>query len=194
MQGHGRGRAAGTTSFTGVVPCKEPRVSQAGAKRFYHYFTADERCRDLLDEVAETADQFKATNVPTGERTMARIGPTWAAWSSNWMCAWERSGDVRWRDKIVKGLEGILSTPYKLMQGDPFDYDPATGAMRPAGDIPWPTNRLTLIMGGVEAWMELEGLLDHEGFTHALIDYATTYATHPRDSATLPPSCGSESA
>jgi hypothetical protein len=167
-------------------PCKEPRASQAGAKRFYHYLTGDERCRDLLDEVAKRADQFKATNVPT-EKFMARVGPTWAAWSANWMCAWERSGDDRWRDKIVKGLDGILDAPYKLMQGDPFDYDPASGEMRYSQEYPFPTNRLVLTMGGAEAWMELADLLDHSGFRKALAEFGAAYAVHPRDVESVPP-------
>jgi hypothetical protein len=166
-------------------PCKEPRASQAGAKRFYHYLTGDERCRDLLDEVAEQADQFKATNVPL-EKHMARVGPTWAAWSANWMCAWERTGETRWRDKIVKGLEGILAAPYKLMQGDPFDYDPATGEMRYSQEWPFPTNRLVLTMGGAEAWMEMAELLDHDGFRAALAEFGAAYAVRPRDAAAVP--------
>jgi len=182
----------GQGSRHGVVhwgcPCKEPRVSQAGAKRFYHYLTADERCRDLLDEAAETADQFKATNVPA-DKYMARIGPTWAAWSANWMCAWERTGDTRWRDRILTGLEGILRAPFKLMQGDPFDYDPATGEMsfvQNPTDGSTQSNALALTMGGAEAWMELAGLLDHAPFSDALAEWGATYALDEAEREALP--------
>jgi hypothetical protein len=158
-------------------PCKEPRASQAGAKRFHHFFTADERCRDLLDEQAEKADQFKATNVPA-EKFMARIGPTWAAWSANWMCAWERSGDRKWLDRILTGLEGILKAPYKLLEGSPFDYDPATGAMTHEGSIPF-DNRLALIMGGAEAWMEMAEWIPAPAFRDALVEWGRAYAADP---------------
>lgn len=166
-------------------PCKEPRASQAGAKRFYHFLTADERCRDLLDEVAERAEQFNATNVPT-DRVMARIGPTWAAWAANWHSAWERTGDRRWLERIHTGLEGILAAPDKLLQGDPFDYDRVTGAMRYSPDIAFPSNRLVLTMGGAEAWMEMADLIGHEGFRAALVDFARAYALDPRERSTWP--------
>jgi len=168
-------------------PCKEPRASQAGAKRFYHYFTGDERCRDLLDEVAEKADQFKATNVPA-EKFMARVGPTWVAWMANWFCAWERTGDAKWLKKIETGLDGILQAEFKLMQGDPFDYDPATGKMTPNTEYPFPTNRLAAIMGGAEIWMEFAELVQHDGFREALADYGATYGIPwAKAQKTLPP-------
>lgn len=164
-------------------PCKEPRVSQAGAKRFFYFLTADERTRDLLDEVSEFADQFKATNVPTGESYVARVGPTWAAWVSNWLCAWERTGDTKWRDKIVRGIDGILRAPYGLLNGgDQFDYDPRTGAMTYRAGAPMVDNRLTATMGGAETWMELADLLEHPGFKRALADYGSAHAL-PLDQA-----------
>lgn len=165
-------------------PCKEPRVSQAGAKRFFYYLTGDERTRDLLDEVAEFADQFKATNVPTGDAYVARVGPTWAAWVSNWLCAWERSGDSKWRDKIVRGIKGILRAPYGLLNGaDQFDYDPQTGEMTyREGAANAGSNRLTAIMGGAETWMELAELLDQPEFKRALAGYGSAYAV-PLDQA-----------
>jgi hypothetical protein len=166
-------------------PCKEPRASQAGAKRFYYYLTADERCRDLLDEVAAQADQFKATNVPT-DRVMARIGPTWVAWAANWFCAWERTRDPRWMERIRTGLRGILAAPYRLMQGDPFDYDPATGVMRHAGDIPFPSNRLAFSMGGAEALLEMEPHLGVDGLREALLEFAREHLRDPRQRETWP--------
>jgi hypothetical protein len=167
-------------------PCKEPRASQAGPKRFYYFFTADERCRDLLNEVAELADVYKATNVPTEDRVMARIGPTWAAWMANWMCVWERTGDQRWLDKILRGVEGISKAPFGLLQGDPFDYDPKTGAMTHAGDIAFPSNRLAGTMGGAEIWMEFDQLVGHELFRKMLMDFSLAHALDPRKLAEWP--------
>jgi hypothetical protein len=160
-------------------PCKEPRASQAGAKRFLHYFTADERCRDLLDELLQ-ADRFKATNVPAEDRYVARVGPTWAAWMANWLCAWERTGDGQWRDKILRGVEGILQAPFRLLSaGYQFDYDPATGAMRYRDDQGHVNVRLSAIMGGAETWMEFAGLVAHAGFHEALAEYGAAHAVHP---------------
>ena len=159
-------------------PCKEPRASQAAAKRFYHFLTADERCRDLLDEVAELADRFKATNVPTGGRVMARIGPTWAAWMANWLCAWERTGERRWLEKVLAGIEGILASPHRLLTPNPFDYDGDSGRMTFSDDY-WLGHGLVATMGGAETWMEFVRLVDHPAFAAALEEYARLHALPP---------------
>ena len=169
-------------------PCKEPRVCAAGPKRFLLYLTADERMGDLLDEVAES-HHGRATNVPTGpDDWQARIGPTWATFSANWLAAWERSGDPRWRDLIVRGIDGILASPHRLLTGTPFTFDPATGAMTYAGDQAYHANRLVSIFGGAEAWMELTELLDHPAFTAAVADYGRVHAAPPEECARLPES------
>ena len=159
-------------------PCKEPRASQAGPKRFYHFFTADERCRDLLNEVAEKADQFKATNVPT-EKFMARIGPTWSSWAANWHCAWERTGDPKWLKKIETGLAGILAAPHRLLQGDPFDYDPASGVMTHNQEYAVFNNRLAFIMGGAEAFMDMAETLGLDGFRAVLAEFGAMHGIDP---------------
>jgi hypothetical protein len=169
-------------------PCKEPRVGVAGAKRFLYYLTADERMGDLLAEVAES-HLGRATNVPTDPATWeARIGPTWASFAANWMTAWERTGDRRWRDLILRGIEGILASPHRLLTGTPFTFDPATGAMTYAGDHPYHANRLVSVFGGAEAWMELADLLDHPEFTEAVAEYGRVHAATPSECARLPAS------
>ncbi len=169
-------------------PCKEPRVCVAQPKRFLYYLTADERTGDLLDEVA-LSHLGRATNVPTeADRWEARIGPTWATFASNWLAAWERSGDPRWRDLITRGIAGILASPHGLLTGTPFTFDPATGAMTFAGDHSYAANRLVSVFGGAEAWMELAGLLDDPAFADAVADYGAVHALPPAGFAQLPES------
>jgi hypothetical protein len=169
-------------------PCKEPRVSVAQPKRVIHYLTADERLGELLDEVAE-AHLGRATNTPTEpDREEARIGPTWVSFCSNWLAAWERSGDQRWPDLILAGIEGILAAPHRLLTGTPFAFDPATGAMRYAGDHPYASNRLVSTFGGAETWLELVELLGHDGFAEAVADYGRVHAATPARFATFPES------
>lgn len=169
-------------------PCKEPRVSQASAKRFLHFFTADERCRDLLDEVAHLADQFQATNVPTDGSHVARPGPTWSAWVANWLCAWERSGDGKWLKKILVGIDGILAAPHQLINGGAqFGYDPDLGTMKYLGEPLDVGNRLVAIMGGMETWMEFLDLHPHPGFAAAVDGYARAFAATKDECATLDP-------
>jgi len=141
----------------------------------------------LLDEVAEKADQFKATNVPT-EKFMARIGPTWSSWAANWHCAWERTGDPKWLKKIETGLAGILSAPHRLLQGDPFDYDPASGVMTHSQEYAVFNNRLAFIMGGAEAFMDMAETLGLDGFRAALAEYGAMHGLDPvKERAQFPP-------
>jgi hypothetical protein len=167
-------------------PCKEPRVSVANPKRFLYYLTADERMGDLLWEVA-AADLGKATNVPTDPDVWhARIGPTWASFCANWLAAWERTNDPKWRDRIVAGIEGILRSPYRLLTGTPFTFDPATGAMAYRGDDPYHANRLVSVFGGAETWIELAGLLDHPAFADAVAEYGDAHAATKEECANMP--------
>jgi hypothetical protein len=167
-------------------PCKEQRVSVAAPKRFLYFLTADERIGELLWEVAQ-ADQTKATNEPTEPEVFhARIGPTWASFCSNWLAAWERSGDARWRDKILAGIPGILASPYRLLTGTPFIYDPKTGAMTYREEESYLANRLVSIFGGAETWMELAELLKHQGFSEALAEYGEAHAWTAEESRSKP--------
>lgn len=169
-------------------PCKEPRVCMAGPKRFLYYLTADERTGDLLDEVAES-HLGRATNTPTDPAAWeSRIGPTWASFCGNWLAAWERTGDVKWRDLILRGVEGILASPHRLLTGTPFTFDPATGAMTYAGDHPYHANRLVSVFGGAEAWMELAEFLEHPGFADAVTEYGKVHAATPEECAKFPES------
>lgn len=167
-------------------PCKEPRVCVANPKRFLYYLTADERMGDLLWEVAES-DRGRATNVPTDPEVWhARIGPTWASFCGNWLAAWERSNDPKWRNRIVAGIDGILKSPYRLMTGTPFAFDPATGAMAYRGDDPYHANRLVSVFGGAESWMELAELLEHPAFADAVAEYGDAHAATREECARLP--------
>ena len=47
-----------------------------------------------------------------------RIGPDWYALVSNWMTEWERTGDTRWRDRIVTGMQDIATFPAGLFTGE----------------------------------------------------------------------------
>jgi hypothetical protein len=78
----------------------------------------------------------------------------------------------------VTGIEGILAAPCRLYTGNPFHYDPATGAMRHSEEWSF-GNGLVLYFGGAELWLELISLLDHPGFRDAVIEYAEIHALSP---------------
>ena len=41
-----------------------------------------------------------------------RGGPDWLAIAGNWRTEWERTGDTKYRDKIIAGLDSIAGMPY----------------------------------------------------------------------------------
>ena len=174
---------------------KEARISQSAHWRFFHYLTTDERTGDIIHESAEYAgvsvgnfDPMREAEPRTpGEPPVRiRIGPDWFAIAGNWMTAWERTNDTRWRDKILAGVDSILAMPYGLETGKPegnskalaatVGFDNATGKLTA---IPNPQAQdqthalvpanynLATIQGGGEVMFELVPLLGRKDFEAA---------------------------
>lgn len=161
---------------------KEARISQASFRRPYYYLTTDERTGDLLREAlnadlrALDFDPMRlAQPITEAERKYpARIrgGPDWLAFVGNWMTEWERTGDVRWRERIVAGVDSILAMPYWLKSGKNlvFGYDPKTARLYPVSDQVGSYN-LATIQGGAQVAFELGGLLGHAGWDRLWLQY-----------------------
>ena len=170
---------------------KEARISQAAHWRPFYFLTTDERTGDLIRESAEYAPvgignfdpMREAEPKQPGEPPVRlRIGPDWFALAGNWMAEWERTGDKRWRDKILAGVDSILAMPYGLETGKPeanskalaatVGFDNATGKLAP---IPNPETHklvpanynLATIQGGGEVMFELVPLLARKAFEEA---------------------------
>ena len=56
-----------------------------------------------------------------------RIGPDWFAFCGNWMTEWELTGDAKWRDKILAGVDSILAMKYWMRSGVRNGYNPDLG-------------------------------------------------------------------
>jgi len=163
--------------------CKEARIAMAGHHRVLYYITGgDYRIGDVMDSAVD-ADysllNIDPLRVVLGEETTmypthARSGPDWSTFTSNWMTAWERRKDTKYRDKIVTGLNDIKATPFKLFSGTMYEYDPETGHLGYIGEN---TNgsHLALCMGGPQTWFELADLLEDEEFKDMLADYGAFY-------------------
>lgn len=166
---------------------KESRISQVMWNRFLHYLTADERAGDLMTEVvdsdtllyhldpmrlAEPRDKYPCT-----APARLRIGPDWMAYAANWMTEWERTGNTRYRDKIITGMESILKLPSKIFTGPlALGYDPATGVITSECDSTLQTtNHLMTIMGGFEFMNELMPMVEVDGWKEAWLDHADRY-------------------
>jgi hypothetical protein len=167
---------------------KEARISQAALRRFHHYLTTDERSGDLMREevdadltLAELDPMRLAMPVsrwPTKQPARARVGPDWLALVGNWMTEWERTGDTKYRDWIVAGMDSVASMPYGLFSGPGvLGYDPKTKRLyNEAAPDSKHTSHLVTIMGGAEVIFELAGFLDHPGWKKAWLMYCRQYS------------------
>ena len=202
------GRFAGLGSRHNVrhwgCGAKEPRISQAAYRRFYYYLTTDERTGDLMRAVVDVdysllqLDPMRLASpaVPGNPYpARARGGPDWLAFVGNWMTEWERTGETKYRDKILAGMDSIAAMPYGFLSGPNqlYGYDPSTGKMVPLVADGFGVYNLTTIMGGAEVVFELNELIDHSGWRKAWKQYCLlTRAT--KEVATRDNSTGNEGA
>ena len=181
------GRFAGLGSRHNVrhwgCGAKESRISQSEYRRFYYYLTTDERTGDLMREVLNVDSKLVeidpmrlAQPITEAEKkypARVRLGPDWLAFVSNWMTEWERTGDVKWRDKILAGVESLARMPLGLRTGKNllYGYDPATAKLYQLSDEAGQYN-LATIMGGAEVVFELDLMLDDERWRKLWLQYS----------------------
>ncbi|MCS7462602.1 hypothetical protein N0M98_20995 [Paenibacillus doosanensis] len=161
------GEYAGLGSRHNVVHwgcgCKEARIGMAGLHRFYYYLTADERIGDIMNEVTDSdyttvhLDPMRYYFPKDEYPTHARVGPDWAAFSSNWMTRWERYEDTSYRDKLLVGIESLKRMPNRMKNLAVHGYDPKTGKLYDMGNNAG--GHLAICMGGPQVWMELAFML-----------------------------------
>lgn len=178
------GEYAGLGSRHNVVHwgcgCKEARIAMAGLHRYYYYLTADDRIGDLMDEVKDadfstvSLDPMRAYFPKDEHKTHIRIGPDWAAFSSNWMTRWERFEDESYRDKILVGIECVKQAKFGLISGPTYGYDPETGILSSLGDDNW-GRHLAICMGAPQVWFELAAMLKDPEWEAMLADFGVFY-------------------
>jgi hypothetical protein len=184
---HHSGRFAGLGSRHNVSHwgdgAKEARIGESFTKRFAYYLTADELLGDLI-RTSLRADHTLLTVEPLREvlpaqtvaPTRLRIGPDWYALVSNWLTEWERTGDTRWRDRIVTGMTDIATFPAGLFTGEAggaVGFDPETGHLTNLnkGDFTGGYN-LSMAFGGEQILWEAIDLVDVPAFRTVLLDFA----------------------
>ncbi len=161
---------------------KEARISMSYLKRYYYYLTTDERTGDLMREVANadlTTLDFDpmrlAQPITEAEKkypARLRAGPDWFAFVGNWATEWERTGDTKWRDKIVAGVESLYAMPYWLKSGRNlvYGYDPKTNKLFQVSDVVG-TYNLSTIQGGSQVIFELNEFFDHPAWQKMWLQY-----------------------
>jgi PcRGLX-like protein C-terminal alpha/alpha toroid domain/PcRGLX-like protein central beta sandwich domain len=181
---------------------KEARISQAEYRRFFYYLTTDERTGDLMREVLNVDNKLVeidpmrlAQPITEAEKkypARVRLGPDWLAFVSNWMTEWERTGDTKWRDKILAGVESLARMPLGLRTGKNllFGYDPATSKLYQLSDEAGQYN-LATIMGGAEVVFELDLMLDDERWRKLWLQYCRLHNA-PREVIVKDMSTGTE--
>jgi hypothetical protein len=161
---------------------KEARISQSTHARFFYYLTTDERIGDIMhvetnvDEVASKLDPMrKAQPITDAEKKYpgrVRVGPDWLAFAGNWMIEWERTGDTKWRDKIMAGVDSMYQMDYWMKSGRNLvmGYDFNTGKLYQTNNTVG-TYNLPTIQGGAEVAFELNDLLAEPEFTKMWLQY-----------------------
>ncbi len=162
---------------------KELRISQAPYRRFYYYLTTDERTGDLMHEVVDAdttltrLDPMRLarplSQMPSRYPARIRGGPDWLAVVGNWMTEWERTGNTKYRDKILAGMDSISGFRYGFLSGPEnlYGYDPASGNLYTLVEDPFGSYNLTTNMGGAELLFELNEIIDHPGWDKAWLQF-----------------------
>jgi hypothetical protein len=184
------GRFAGLGSRHNVVHwgdgSKEVRISQAALGRFYYYLTTDERTGDLMNAVADASNEAIGRIDPLRQilkqgkyPTHIRVGPDWLALVGNWMTEWERTGDARYRDRIMAGVNSFDKMPYGFFSGTnaAFGYDPKTCNVYQLNASDIGASHLSVLMGGPEVAFECTPLLHNEKWETLWLQFCKLYGS-----------------
>ena len=177
---------------------KQPRISNAAYRRFYYYLTTDERSGDLMREVIDgdhtllhvdigrkvmhregsnnplggTGAVVNTAPLPKGQ-VFLQFGTSWGSLVAAWLAEWERTGDTRWRDRILAGMRTIAAFPKGWLVGG-ANFDLATGRFVGAGDTV-SMSHLNGVFGVFEITAELLELVDVPEYRKVWLDYCELY-------------------
>ena len=168
---------------------KQLRISTAAYRRFHYFLTADERTGDVLWEVVEADKQLKNL-LPTrkvnpfaaqDKNTHIGVGTDWGSAAANWLTAWERTGDVRYKNWLENAMRSIGGNDLGFFaRGYHFDINSKALTVIPpepreAGDTK-PVSHLSSVFGLIEVCAELNQLIDVPEFKTAWLRYGRFYS------------------
>ncbi|MBT1178485.1 hypothetical protein [Bifidobacterium vespertilionis] len=164
--------------------CKEPRIAMAGHHRFLYYLSGDARVGDVMNEVLPVDLTIKrrgkggdgASFPVDGDLMPTRSGPDWSSFVSNWLTAYERTLDPKYREWIERGVNDIAAAPFRLISGPSFMYDVKTKDLKYMGeDRGTPNQHLQLCQGGIQIWAEVADELDLPVLREMLVEEGSFY-------------------
>ncbi|MCB1122182.1 MAG: Tat pathway signal sequence domain protein, partial [Verrucomicrobiae bacterium] len=166
---------------------KQLRISTALNRRYYFYLTADDRVGDLMREqieagrtllkvppgrkLAHAASQGDLARAESGGNWVGMsFGTDWGSQAGAWLTEWERTGDVKMRDRLLAGMHSIGAQPNGFFStGAAMNLD--TGEFTIADNQAIGFSHLTAVFGLVELSSELNRLLDVPAYRKAWIEY-----------------------
>lgn len=193
------GRFAGLGSRHNVqhwgCSAKQVRISTAAYRRIYYYLTGDERVGDLMRELLDVDVKLDAVdparklkNAPAKGNFTARVsfGTDWANLAVAWLTEWERGGDAKYRDKLLRGMRDFGAAPQGFFTSERYGYDAASGSItvlpRTDGER-LGVSHLDSVFGAVETFAELiqltDGQPEYAGFAKAWLQYCELYNAGP---------------
>ena len=161
--------------------CKEARIAMAGLHKYYYFLTADDRTRELLEEVKDAdlamdnLDPMREFYGDDHHKTHARVGPDWSAFCSNWISEWERTEDTTYRDKILAGLQNLKDAPYGLLSGPTYGYDTKTSNLLYMGTGNAGGHHMIIAFGAPQVWMEMAELIEDDEFKDMIAEFGRVY-------------------
>lgn len=165
---------------------KQLRISTSMNRRFHYFLTTDERTGDVLQEVVEADRQLANINpvrkLPgepfNVEESRIGVGTDWGSAVSNWLTAWERTGDNKYRRWIERSMKAIGAAKWGFFTGT-FAFDIETKEMTPPENAQPNASHLSTMFGLPEVCAELIQLLDIPEFTKAWLQYCRIYNAPP---------------
>ncbi|WP_310534103.1 Tat pathway signal sequence domain protein [Novosphingobium sp.] len=167
---------------------KQPRIANAAYRRIHYFLTADERSGDLMREGLGAEMLLPAIDIerktgsvdapgeprtgwPEGKVEMA-FGTVWGSLLAGWLAEWERTGNRKWRDRIVAGMESIAALPKQWFAGYAL-YDLKTSRFSSGDKVR--ISHLNGAFGVFEINAELLELVDLPAYREAWLDYCEFY-------------------
>ncbi|MBI3728957.1 MAG: Tat pathway signal sequence domain protein [Burkholderiales bacterium] len=185
---HHLGQFAGLGSRHNVqhwgCSAKQLRISAAVYRRFYYYLTADERIGDIMHSLIDADKKLESTDParklkPKEDiskiKAHAGFGTDWGSLAGNWLTEWERSGDIKYRDKILTGMRDIAGMPHGFFNGNSFAYDADTSHLINVFGNRASASHLNAVFGAVEIFAELATLTDEPKFVQAWLQYCELF-------------------